>query len=383
MKNVFRFFDQHVELALQDGSVALYDRQDHDVISSYSTWTHDRDYVITMCNDNSKRKKISMHRVIMGTDNPAVMVDHINGNGLDNRRLNLRLCDNKHNQENRRGVPSDNTSGIRGVSWRKDRSSWECQIQIRNRTDSKRERTLRKLVKTLSEAKAVMIEGRRKNFTHCIESKPAPWRLMSILNNSQVNGPGDRLVIWTQGCPHACKGCFNPESWNFSAGEERDAWDVAIDVLNTRTAGITISGGEPFWQPQALLSFLKGIHDDNNNLIDLPKGIICFTGYTIEEIFELPGVRGDAARACLDHIDLLIDGRFEENLRVDHVLAGSSNQRFHFLDKPGRGRDKINPEEVQIDQAVEIHLGKDSLEVTGFPTISRSWLKERGLRILP
>jgi anaerobic ribonucleoside-triphosphate reductase activating protein len=213
-------------------------------------------------------------------------------------------------------------------------------------------------------------------------------KLHSVIDSSAVNGPGDRMVIWTQGCDKGCRGCFNPETWKFEAGDWRSVISLGNDVFKANPDGVTLTGGDPLEQPEALLEFLRFIDtsadsDPVDIKLDLPKGIICFTGYTIEEIFELPGVRGDAARACLDHIDLLIDGRFEEKLRVDHVLAGSSNQRFHFLDKPGRGRDKINPEEVQIDQSVEIHLGKDSLEVTGFPTISRSWLKERGLRILP
>ena len=196
------------------------------------------------------------------------------------------------------------------------------------------------------------------------------------------------MVIWTQGCGKGCRGCFNPETWNFEAGNWRAAIELANDVFKVNPEGLTLTGGDPFEQPEALYEFLHFIDtsedtDPDDLKLELPKGIICFTGYTLEEIFELPGVRGDAARACLDHIDLLIDGRFEEEQRVDHVLAGSSNQRFHFLDKPGRGRDKIDPSEVQIDQAVEIHLGEQGLEVTGFPSIQRPWLKAHGLRVLP
>lgn len=196
------------------------------------------------------------------------------------------------------------------------------------------------------------------------------------------------MVIWTQGCAKGCRGCFNPETWAFQGGYLRAAIELAKDVFDVNPDGVTLTGGDPFEQPEALLRFLHLIDtsedfEEGALKLDLPKGIICFTGYTLEEIFELPGAEGDAARRCLNHIDLLIDGRFEQDKRVDHVLAGSSNQRFHFLDRPGRGRDKIDPAEVQIDQAVEVHLGEGVVEVTGFPAINRRWLKKHGLRVIP
>jgi anaerobic ribonucleoside-triphosphate reductase activating protein len=196
------------------------------------------------------------------------------------------------------------------------------------------------------------------------------------------------MVIWTQGCSKGCRGCFNPETWKFEGGYRWSVIDLANDVFQVNPDGLTITGGDPFEQPKALAAFLRLI-DKNEDLQDgdfrlkLPKGIICFTGYTLEEIFELPGDSGDAARQCLEHIDLLIDGRFEEEKRMSHALAGSSNQRFHFLDRSGRGRDKIDPLEVEIDQAVEVHLGAGAIEVTGFPTINRRWLKKHGLRVVP
>ncbi len=196
------------------------------------------------------------------------------------------------------------------------------------------------------------------------------------------------MVIWTQGCAKGCRGCFNPETWKFEGGYLRAVIELANDVFEVNPEGVTLTGGDPFEQPEALYDFLQLIDtsedfEEGDLQLALPKGIICFTGYTLEEIFELPGSGGEAARKCLKYIVLLFDGRFEEQLRVDHVLAGSSNQRFHFLDKPGRGRDKIDPAEVEIDQAVEIHLGDGALEVTGFPAIHRPWLKEHGLRVLP
>jgi hypothetical protein len=87
-------------------------------------------------------------------------------------------------------------------------------------------------------------------------------------------------------------------------------------------------------------------------------------------------------RECLNYIDLLIDGRFEQDKRIDHILAGSSNQRFHFLDKPGRGKDRINPDEVKIDHEVEVHASSDHLEITGFPFVKHQWLKQHGLKVI-
>jgi anaerobic ribonucleoside-triphosphate reductase activating protein len=201
--------------------------------------------------------------------------------------------------------------------------------------------------------------------------------LHSRIVSSSVNGPGDRYVIWLQGCPHACVGCFNPETWSFKKQNMVSIFDLASDILSSGADGLTISGGEPFSQSSALLNLLKSLHDVDSNLINLSKGIICFTGNLIEEL-------DFVSLDCLRYIDLLIDGRYVEQLRYPSGLAGSSNQRFHFSSIPGRGCDILNRDEIIFDQAVEVHtdsIDANLIRVTGFPSINRDFLRKNGLSI--
>jgi len=209
----------------------------------------------------------------------------------------------------------------------------------------------------------------------------ADLSLHSILSQSEVNGPGERLVIWTQGCTKGCSGCFNPETWKFSSKWMKDSRKLAEHVISSNPDGLTITGGDPLEQPEALLEFLRALHgDDSGESLRadfLPKGIICFTGYVLEELH-------GAAAECLEYIDLLIDGRYMEQLRYTSGLAGSSNQRFHFNTLPGRGESRLQRSEILIDQAVEVHvddIDPSIIRVTGFPSIDRTFLKRYGLHI--
>jgi hypothetical protein len=111
----------------------------------------------------------------------------------------------------------------------------------------------------------------------------------------------------------------------------------------------------------------------------LPNGIICFTGYTIEEIEDLNDVK-----ECLPYIDLLIEGRFIQELKTQNGLHGSSNQRFIWNNNIGRGKDLINESKVMFDQDVEVHVTNGEIQVTGFPDFSaqaKKHLKELGITI--
>ena len=102
--------------------------------------------------------------------------------------------------------------------------------------------------------------------------------------------------------------------------------------------------------------------------IKLPKGIILFTGFTKDEILENP-IREE----CLHYIDVLIDGRYEKNLKVDFSLKGSSNQEFYLFS------DKISISELYFDHEIEISSLEGNIMMTGFPNISRKILKELGV----
>lgn len=188
----------------------------------------------------------------------------------------------------------------------------------------------------------------------------------STIKSSRVNGPGDRFVIWTQGCRKMCKNCYNPETWSHYKNNLVDIDSLVEEIKNSSVSGVTISGGDPFEQPEELFYLLREIKQ-----LDLSDGVIVFSGYTIEQI------RGDSKlEKCLDYIDVLIDGLYIEEKRITNGLAGSSNQQFHYLS------DKISSDSIEIDQEVEIHLLGELIQITGFPLIDRMHMKSKGISFM-
>ena len=180
---------------------------------------------------------------------------------------------------------------------------------------------------------------------------------------SKVNGPGNRFVLWTQGCSKGCSECFNPETWSNNIFKEYSPRQIFELIKNFEVDGITISGGDPLEQEYELLELLFLLKE-----IKLPKGIILFTGFTREEIRVNP-----IREKCLEYVDVLIDGRYEKNLKVDFSLRGSSNQEFYFFSH------KISRNELVFDQEIEISCLEGDIIVTGFPNISRKILKKLGV----
>ena len=188
----------------------------------------------------------------------------------------------------------------------------------------------------------------------------------SVINSSRVNGPGDRFVIWTQGCRKGCKNCYNPETWSHYRNNLILVDEIFESIKNSSATGVTISGGDPFEQPEELFYLLTKIKQ-----LDLSDGVIVFTGYTIDEI----RVR-EELRKSLDYIDVLIDGLYIEEKRISSGLAGSSNQEFYFL------TDKISRDKIVIDQEVEIHSLGELIQITGFPLIDKINMKLKGISFL-
>ncbi len=188
----------------------------------------------------------------------------------------------------------------------------------------------------------------------------------STIKSSRVNGPGDRFVIWTQGCRKMCKNCYNPETWSHYKNNLVDIDSLVEEIKNSSVSGVTISGGDPFEQPEELFYLLREIKQ-----LDLSDGVIVFSGYTMREI------RGDyKLEKCLDYIDVLIDGLYIEEKRITNGLAGSSNQQFHYLS------DKISSDSIEIDQEVEIHLLGELIQITGFPLIDKVNMKSKGISFM-
>ena len=145
-------------------------------------------------------------------------------------------------------------------------------------------------------------------------------RIAGTVNDSIVDGPGYRYTIFTQGCPHHCPGCHNPQSHDFEGGRVVDTETILRQVReNPLLDGITLSGGEPFCQPEACRALAEAAHD-------LGMSVWCYTGYTWEKLMQ----EADPARlALLEAVDVLVDGPFilaQKSLELK--FCGSRNQRL-------------------------------------------------------
>lgn len=144
-----------------------------------------------------------------------------------------------------------------------------------------------------------------------------------------ANGTGIRTVLFVSGCTHRCKGCFQPETWDFEYGEEytSETEQTIIDSLKPGyVTGLTLLGGEPF-EPanqRTLVGLLRRIRDE------LPsKNIWCFSGFTFEELTGDSRARCEVTDEMLSLIDVLVDGRFvEEKKNIKLAFRGSENQRI-------------------------------------------------------
>jgi anaerobic ribonucleoside-triphosphate reductase activating protein len=182
---------------------------------------------------------------------------------------------------------------------------------------------------------------------------------------SKVNGPGVRFVLWTQGCSKGCSECFNPETWSTNIYKELSPRQIFELIKNFEVDGVTISGGDPLEQEDELLELLMLL-----STMRLRKGVILFSGFTRAEISS-----NFIREQCLKYIDVLIDGRYEKNLKIDFSLRGSSNQEFYFFSN------KILSDELHFDQEIEISSLEGDIMMTGFPNISRKILKELGVNL--
>lgn len=153
-------------------------------------------------------------------------------------------------------------------------------------------------------------------------------QLAGFLDNSLVNGPGLRSVVFVSGCNHNCEGCHNKEMQDFDYGDSVTVIDVfkRIEKNSCIIKGITFSGGEPFEQAEGLSELAKYIKNLGLNLWS-------YSGYTYEYIMQninnRPGWKG-----LMDTLDVLIDGRFDKEKTQDGLkYRGSFNQRIIDIKK--------------------------------------------------
>ncbi len=139
--------------------------------------------------------------------------------------------------------------------------------------------------------------------------------------DSIVDGPGLRAVIWFQGCSHNCFKCHNPGTHPFNSGITYDIDEVKemIDNLDNQD-GITFSGGDPLFQPEAFIALSKYAKEKGYNTW-------CYTGFTYEEVLKMN-------KELLSYLDVLIDGKFEHDKHsLELKYKGSSNQRVIDVQK--------------------------------------------------
>ncbi|MCD8020880.1 MAG: anaerobic ribonucleoside-triphosphate reductase activating protein [Clostridiales bacterium] len=150
-------------------------------------------------------------------------------------------------------------------------------------------------------------------------------RLSGLVEESIVDGPGLRFVVFVQGCPHHCKGCHNPQTHSFTEG-----YIESVDYIfrqyqeNPLLAGITFTGGEPFCQPEPLAALGRMVQAVGGH-------VMTYTGYVYEDLLEM-SKNNPAVSHLLSVTNQLVDGPYVEDLRVLTLpFRGSSNQRIITL----------------------------------------------------
>lgn len=153
-------------------------------------------------------------------------------------------------------------------------------------------------------------------------------RVANIYKESIVDGEGYRMAIFLQGCNHNCKGCQNPQTWDFNGGTEMEISDIIKDYNMELSDGITLSGGDPFFQAGKLKELFKFTSENNISLW-------AYTGFTFDEFLKYINNEdcdkriNDDMINMLNYLDVVVDGPFIlEQRTLDSGYFGSKNQRL-------------------------------------------------------
>ena len=148
-------------------------------------------------------------------------------------------------------------------------------------------------------------------------------RVLSVLHDTTVDGPGLRTSIYCAGCGHHCPGCHNPQSWDFDGGEERSVDDLMAEITEDPFADVTFTGGDPLYQAAAFTELARRVKQETN------KNIWCYTGFLFEDIRDKAQFQ-----ELFNHIDVIVDGRFDLSQRNEDLpFRGSANQRIIDVQK--------------------------------------------------
>lgn len=174
-------------------------------------------------------------------------------------------------------------------------------------------------------------------------------RLYGLVPGSIVDGPGIRFAVFMQGCVHHCPGCHNPKSQAHRGGKLMTVKDIVKQISSSQSsAGVTLSGGEPFDQAEAVAELAEALKDRGHNLW-------CYTGYLFEDLVDVvnkkPGEgqskycnvkHSDAVKKLLLNLDVLVDGPFElAKKSYAAQYCGSTNQRLIDVQKSLENHDFV------------------------------------------
>lgn len=168
-------------------------------------------------------------------------------------------------------------------------------------------------------------------------------------------GYGKRIGIWTIGCTHGCPQCSNPELWAKDNSKDISISEIIECVNQVKEAdGVTITGGDPFEQPDSLLLLVEALRESGY------RDIIVYSGYTYDELLK----KGKIEREILENIGILVDGLYKDDLNDNKSIRGSSNQRIIILDDTlsDRYRDVENWE-----RETQIVMSNNSIQAIGLP----------------
>jgi len=175
----------------------------------------------------------------------------------------------------------------------------------------------------------------------------------NITKGSDIYGPGNRYVIWLQGCTLGCKGCWNTDMWPHKKKHLIERENLLSEILSLEDiVGVTILGGEPLQQYENTLWLLKKL---NKTELDC----MLYSGYNYSEI-----VTNTSHSEVFKLVDIIITGRYEVKLRDTSLRwRGSSNQEIHFL------TEKYKTQDFDECNQIEIHIGEfGDVDILGYPT---------------
>lgn len=186
--------------------------------------------------------------------------------------------------------------------------------------------------------------------------------LAEICPSTKNLGPGNRFVLWVQGCCFRCPGCTSPDWIPQKQANLADPIALAKFILSLPNIdGVTISGGEPTLQAGALAEMCEYLRSNRPDI-----SIVSYSGFTLRQLQE----KGDKdVDRYLSLIDVLIDGQYVEALNDNKGFRGSSNQVVHFLSDWHRGEEWLF---TQRSRDTELHLRNGSALMVGVPPIGHS-----------